>query len=69
MREMQLAWFRTGLESLDAPQDHAFIVLIDELALMLGVKYIFNGYNFATEAIADPTSWKRGLDQRGTAHT
>ena len=25
MKEMQLAWFRTGLEMLDAPQDHAFI--------------------------------------------
>ena len=33
--EMQLAWFRTGLESLDAPQDHAFIAVIDELAMRL----------------------------------
>lgn len=57
MREMQLAWFRTGLESLDAPQDHAFIALIDELSLKLGVKYILNGYNIETEAIADPASW------------
>ena len=30
MKEMQLAWFRTGLEMLDAPQDHAFISLIDK---------------------------------------
>lgn len=33
MREMQLAWFRTGLEMLDAPQDHAFISLIDNCSV------------------------------------
>lgn len=65
MREMQLAWFRTGLEPLDAPQDHAFIALIDEISLKLGVKYIFNGYNIATEAIADPASWGRGAGPTG----
>ena len=57
MREMQLAWFRTGLESLDAPQDHAFIALIDRFSRELGVKYILNGYNISTEIIADPVSW------------
>lgn len=65
MREMQLAWFRTGLEPLDAPQDHAFIALIDELSIKLGVKYILNGYNIATEAIADPASWAKGAGPTG----
>ena len=60
MKEMQLAWFRTGLESLDVPQDHAFIALIDKLSMKLGVKYILNGYHITTEAIADPASWNRG---------
>lgn len=60
MREMQLAWFRTGLENLDSPQDHAFIALIDRYSLELGVKYILNGYNIATEIIADPASWGEG---------
>lgn len=67
MREMQLAWFRTGLEALDAPQDHAFIALIDELALKLGVKYILNGYNICTEVIADPASWGKGGGPTGDA--
>ena len=57
LREMQLAWFRTGLEALDAPQDHAFIALIDRFSRELGVKYILNGYNIATEIMADPESW------------
>lgn len=65
MREMQLAWFRTGLESLDAPQDHAFIALIDRYSRELGVKYILNGYNIETEIIADPASWGKGAGPTG----
>ncbi len=65
LREMQLAWFRTGLELLDAPQDHAFIALIDRFSRELGVKYILNGYNICTEIIADPNSWGKGCGQTG----
>lgn len=65
MREMQLAWFRTGLEMLDAPQDHAFIALIDKFSRKLGVKYILNGYNISTEIIADPASWEKGSGPTG----
>ena len=65
MRERQLAWFRTGLEMLDAPQDHAFIALIDKYSRELGVKYILNGYNIATEIIADPKSWEKGSGPTG----
>ena len=57
LREMQLAWFRTGMEMLDAPQDHAFTALIDRFSRELGVKYIMNGYNICTEVVADPVSW------------
>lgn len=53
------------MEALDAPQDHAFIALIDELSLKLGVKYILNGYNIATEAVADPSSWGKGAGPTG----
>ena len=60
MRELQLAWFRTGLSSLDVPQDHAFIALVDKFSRELGVKYILNGYNIATEIVADPASWEKG---------
>lgn len=65
MREMQLAWFRTGLEMLDAPQDHAFISIVDKYSRKLGVKYILNGYNISTEIIADPASWERGSGPTG----
>lgn len=65
MKEMQLAWFRTGLEMLDAPQDHAFIALIDKYSRDLGVKYILNGYNICTEIVADPASWEKGAGPTG----
>lgn len=65
MREMQLAWFRTGLEMLDAPQDHAFISLIDKYSQKLGVKYILNGYNICTEVVANPASWEKGAGPTG----
>ena len=65
MRDMQLAWFKTGLEMLDAPQDHAFIALIDEYSQKLGVKYILNGYNVCTEVVADPSSWEKGAGPTG----
>ena len=65
MREMQLAWFRTGLESLDAPQDHAFTALVDQYSRKLGIKYILNGYNIATEIIQDPASWYKGAGPTG----
>lgn len=65
MREMQLAWFRSGMELLDQPQDCAFIALIDKYSRDLGVKYILNGYNISTEIIADPVSWSKGSGQTG----
>lgn len=65
MREMQLAWFRTGLEMLDAPQDHAFISLVDKYSNKLGVKYILNGYNICTEVVSNPVSWEKGSGPTG----
>lgn len=65
MRQMQLAFFRTGHAGLDAPQDHAFIALIDKLACELGIKYILNGYNISTEIVSNPKSWDRGAGYSG----
>lgn len=60
MRQMQLAFFKTGHAGLDAPQDHAFIAQVDKYSEKLGVKYILNGYNIATEIVANPASWNVG---------
>ena len=60
MRQMQIAFFKTGHAGLDAPQDHAFIAQVDKFSEKLGVKYILNGYNIATEIVANPASWNEG---------
>ncbi len=60
MRQMQLAFFKAGFAGLDAPQDHAFIALVDHIADKMGIKYILNGFNVATEAVSDPVSWFKG---------
>ena len=65
MRQMQIAFFKTGLAALDVPQDHAFIAVLDRYALKLGVKYILNGGNIATETVADPKSWFKGAGPTG----
>lgn len=60
LRQMQIAFFKTGHAGLDAPQDHAFIAQIDKYSQQLNVKYILNGYNISTEIVADPESWFEG---------
>ena len=65
MRQMQLAFFKTGHAGLDAPQDHAFIAQVDKFSQKLGVKYILNGYNIATEVVANPASWNDGAGPTG----
>lgn len=60
MRQMQLAFFKTGHAGLDAPQDHAFIAQVDKFSEKLGVKYILNGYNIASEVVSNPESWYTG---------
>lgn len=65
MRQMQIAFFKTGLAALDSPQDHAFIAQVDHFATKLGVKYILNGYNIGTEVVANPESWYEGAGPTG----
>ncbi|MBM6874211.1 N-acetyl sugar amidotransferase [Fusobacterium mortiferum] len=65
MRQMQIAFFKTGHAGLDAPQDHAFVAQIDKFSEELEVKYILNGYNICTEIIANPASWNEGAGPTG----
>lgn len=60
LRQMQIAFFKTGFAGIDIPQDHAFVAQIDKYSETLGVKYILNGYNICTEIVADPASWFEG---------
>lgn len=56
MRDLQLAYLKSGLANQDVPQDHAFFASLYRFATQNGIKYILSGGNFATEAIFPP-SW------------
>jgi N-acetyl sugar amidotransferase len=65
MREMQLAFLRSNLANQDVPQDHAFFAALYKYAEKAGIKYVFNGSNFATESIL-PSAW--GYDAMDATH-
>lgn len=54
MRDLQLAYFKSGIANLDVPQDHSFIASLYKEAEKYKIKYIMNGGNMATESILPP---------------
>jgi hypothetical protein len=56
VRDLQLAYLKSGLANQDVPQDHAFFASLYRFATQNGVKYVLSGGNFATESIF-PQSW------------
>lgn len=65
IRDMQLAFFKSGVPHLDTPQDHAFVAVLDKYAVDNDIKYILNGGNISTEVIVNPDSWSYwGTDKK-----
>jgi aminotransferase len=56
IRDLQQAYFRSGVANLDVPQDHAFIASLYKEAKRYGIKDILNGGNMQTESIL-PAAW------------
>lgn len=64
MRNLQVAYFRSGIANLDVPQDHVFFATLYQQAVKQGIKHVLNGGNLATEGIF-PKSWHGpALDRR-----
>jgi N-acetyl sugar amidotransferase len=57
MRDMQLAFFKSGVPHIDLPQDHAFFATMYKFATEHRVKYILTGGNYSTECIRNPLEW------------
>lgn len=57
MRDLQLAFFKSGVPHLDIPQDHAFIATLYHFANKHNIKYILNGGNYSTECVRNPKEW------------
>ncbi len=56
IRDLQRAYFLSGIANLDVPQDHAFIASLYREARKFGIKDILNGGNMQTESIL-PNAW------------
>jgi N-acetyl sugar amidotransferase len=57
MRDLQLAFFKSGVPHIDIPQDHAFIATLYKYADQYNIKYILNGGNLSTECVRNPMEW------------
>ena len=57
MRDLQLAYFKSGVPHIDTPQDHAFFATMYKFAEHHNVKYILTGANLSTECIRNPIEW------------
>jgi N-acetyl sugar amidotransferase len=57
MKDLQRAFFRSGVPHIDTPQDHAFFAVMYKFAVQNGVKHILTGANYSTECIRNPMEW------------
>jgi N-acetyl sugar amidotransferase len=57
MKDLQLAYFQSGVPHIDTPQDHAFFATMYKFAAKHRVKYILTGANLSTECIRNPIEW------------
>jgi len=57
MRDLQLAFFKSGVPHIDTPQDHAFFATMYKFAEQHGVRYILTGSNLSTECVRNPVEW------------
>lgn len=57
IRDLQLAYFKSGVPHIDSPQDHAFFATMYKFAEEHDIKYILTGANLSTECIRNPIEW------------
>lgn len=57
MKDLQLAFFKSGVPHIDTPQDHAFFATMYKFAEKYNVRYILTGANYSTECVRNPIEW------------
>ena len=57
IKDLQLAFFKSGVSHIDVPQDHAFFATMYKFASDNNIKYILTGGNYSTECIRNPLEW------------
>lgn len=57
MRDLQRAYFRSGVPHIDTPQDHAFFATMYNFAEKYKIRHILTGGNYSTECVRNPIEW------------
>ena len=57
MKDLQLAFFKSGVSHIDSPQDHSFFATMYKFASKNNIKYILTGGNYSTECVRNPLEW------------
>jgi N-acetyl sugar amidotransferase len=57
MKDLQLAFLKSGVSHIDSPQDNAFFATMYKFAQQHNVKYILTGGNLSTECVRNPVEW------------
>ena len=57
MKDLQLAFFKSGVPHIDVPQDHAFFATMYKFASKHKINTILTGGNYSTECVRNPLEW------------
>ena len=57
IKDLQLAFFKSGVSHIDTPQDHAFFATMYKFASKHKIKHILTGGNYSTECVRNPIEW------------
>jgi N-acetyl sugar amidotransferase len=57
MKDLQRAFFRSGVPHIDTPQDHSFFATMYKFANKYNIRHILTGANYSTECIRNPVEW------------
>ena len=57
MRNLQKAYFKSGVPHIDTPQDHAFFATMYKFSSTHNIKNIITGGNYSTECVRNPKEW------------
>ena len=57
MKDLQLAFFKSGVPHIDVPQEHAFFATMYKFASKYKIKTILTGGNYSTECVRNPLEW------------
>ena len=57
IKDLQLAFLKSGVPHIDVPQDHAFFANMYKFASKHKIKYILTGGNYSTECVRNPLEW------------